>query len=117
IQEFIDYCREQFTENDQELNNIKKFERQYRDKTPIWWYTYECFLYPMLNRALRLMDVDIIIKMGFFIDDLHRHIGKLHSEQFGSQNSNNILTVYRGQGISKTEFEKMTKTKGGLISF
>src|SRR5579871_4388359 len=117
IKEFIQYCREQFAENDKELNNIKKFEGKYRDETPIWWYTYEYFLYPLLNRALRLMDMDLIIKMGFFIDDLHRHIEQLHSIQFDENYSGGIFTVYRGQGISKVDFEQMTKTTGGLMTF
>jgi tetratricopeptide (TPR) repeat protein len=117
ITEFIDYCRDAFADNEPELKNVKKLERKYRDETPIWWYTYECFLYPMLNRALRLMDVDLIIKMGFFIGDLHRHIDELHKEQFDGHQSGTSLTVYRGQGMSKIEFEKMTATKGGLLSF
>jgi tetratricopeptide (TPR) repeat protein len=71
----------------------------------------------MLNRALRLMDADIIIKMGFFIGDLHRHIEQLHKKQFSGQQTGKSFTLYRGQGMSKTEFEKMNKTKGGLISF
>jgi hypothetical protein len=111
IKEFIDHCRAVFDENERELENVDKLQQNYRDKTPIWWYTYEYFLYPMLNRALRLMDVDIIIKIGFFISDLHRHIGRLHSEQFDS------FTVYRGQGILKTNFDSMTKINGGLMSF
>jgi hypothetical protein len=117
ITEFIDYCYEQFVENDRELGNIKKFEEKYRDETPIWWYTFECCLYPMLNRALRLMNADIIIKMGFFIGDLHRYIEQLHKEQFTDQNSNNSFTVYRGQGMSKIHFGLLTKTKDGFISF
>jgi tetratricopeptide (TPR) repeat protein len=117
ITEFIDYCRGVFVENGGQLKNIKKFEQKYRDETPIWWYTFQCFLYPMLNRALRLMDMDIIIKMGFFISDLHRHIEQLHKKQFSGQNSSKSFTVYRGQGMSKVDFERMTKTKGGLISF
>jgi tetratricopeptide (TPR) repeat protein len=115
--EFIKYCREVFVDNTSELKNIKKLEQKYRDETPIWWYTYECFLYPMLNRALRMMDVDIIIKMGFFIGDLHRHIEELHKEQFGDHNSHKNFTVYRGQGMSTTDFEQLTKSKGGLLSF
>jgi tetratricopeptide (TPR) repeat protein len=71
----------------------------------------------MLNRALKLMDLDVIIKMGFFVCDLHRHIEKLHSEQFDGHHSNKTFTVYRGQGVSKADFEKMKKTKGGLTSF
>jgi tetratricopeptide (TPR) repeat protein len=115
--EFIEYCREVFDKNQWELNNVDKLQRTYRDQTPIWWYTYECFLYPMLNRAIRQMDVDIIIKMGFFIGDLHRHIEQLRKEQFGGKHSGKTFTVYRGQSISNTAFEEMSKIKGELISF
>ena len=117
IKEFIRYCREILIDSELELENIKKIERQYRNKTPIWWYTCDCFLYRMLNRALRIMDVEVIIKMGFFIADLHRHIEQLHSKQFDTQNSKLILIVYRGQSMSKNHFEKLTKAKGGLLSF
>jgi tetratricopeptide (TPR) repeat protein len=115
--EYIDYCRKIFRENQHELDHVIKLKRNYRDHTPIWWYTCQCFLYPMLNRALRLMDGDIIIKMGFFIDDLHRDIQQLHQEQFGGQQTGKTFTVYRGQGMSKTAFEEMSKTQGGLVSF
>ncbi|UJR38457.1 hypothetical protein I4U23_031125 [Adineta vaga] len=117
MNEYISYCRDIFADNKNELLNVEKLEHQYSSQTPIWWYTYECFLYPMLNRALRLMDGDIIIRMGFFICDLQRHINELHQEQFGSQYSPASFTVYRGQGLSKADFEQMSKTKGGLISF
>ena len=117
IQEYISYCRYVFAKNQRELNKIDRFECEYRDKTSIWWYTYECFLYPMLNRALRLLDADIIVKMGFFISDLHRHIAQLHQQQFGGANSNNNFKVYRGQGMLTTDFEKLQQTKGGLLSF
>jgi tetratricopeptide (TPR) repeat protein len=117
FQEFIHYSRQKCAENESELQNIKKLERKYRDQTPIWWYTYECFLYPMLNRALRTMDANIIVKMGFFISDLHLHIEKLHSDQFNGQNSGNTFTVYRGQSLSKADFDSMMKAKGGLMAF
>jgi hypothetical protein len=71
----------------------------------------------MLNRALRLMNADIIIKMGVFIGDLHCYIEQLYKEQFTGQNSNNSFTVYRGQGMSKIHFGLLTKTKDELISF
>jgi tetratricopeptide (TPR) repeat protein len=115
--EYINYCYEVYADNEGELKNVQKFEGEYRDETPIWWYTYECFLYPMLNRALRLMDVNIIIKIGFFIGDLHRQIEELHKEQFGDHNSHKNFTVYRGQGMSKGNFEQLMKTKGGSMSF
>jgi hypothetical protein len=117
IQEYVEYCRKVFADNDVELENIRKLKRKYREETPIWWYTYECFLYPMLNCALRTMDVNIMIMMGFFVTDLHRHIERLHIEQFGSHPQSQVLTVYRGQGLSMIDFDQMMKTKGGLMSF
>jgi len=117
ITEFSDQCRILLVDNEDELKNVQKLENKYFEKTPIWWYTHECFLHSMLNRALRLMDVELIIKMGFFIGDLHRHIEQLYNEQFNSHHSNNSFTVYRGQGMSKAEFEQMRKNNGGLTSF
>ena len=115
IQEFIDYCLDAFADNEAELKNVKELQRKYHQKTPIWWYTCEGFLYPMLNRALRLMDADVIINMGFFIGDLHRHITQLHAAQFNGTSA--TFTVYRGQGMSRADFEQMKKMKGGLLSF
>jgi tetratricopeptide (TPR) repeat protein len=117
ITEFIDYCRDALADNENQLNKVTELERKYDDQTPIWWYTYEFFLYPMLNRTLRLMDVDLIIKMGFFIGDLHRYIEQLHKQPFKGHHSDESFTVYRGQGMAKKDFEKMTDTKGGLIPF
>jgi Tfp pilus assembly protein PilF len=117
LHEYVDYCRAAFDDNEEELNNVDMFRRKYRDKTPIWWYTYECFLYPMLNLALRMSDVDIIIKMGFFINDLHRQIETLHKEQLRGYQAGGTFIVYRGQSLSKTSFDQLTNTKGGLMSF
>ncbi|CAF4251888.1 unnamed protein product, partial [Adineta steineri] len=117
IQDYLNYCRDAFADNEEEMVNIKRLESQYHNKTPIYWYTCQMFLYPMLNRALRLMDGDIITHMGFFIGDLHRQIEQLHKEQYADTTAADNFTVYRGQGLSTGDFEKMSKTKGGLISF
>ncbi|CAF1174345.1 unnamed protein product [Adineta steineri] len=117
MKEFITYCREVYNDNEHELININKLQATYKNKIPIWWYTWNAFLYRMLNCALRSMDVDMIIRMGFFINDLHRDIQRLHSGQFDGHRLRKIFTVYRGQGLSKEDFAEMTKTKGGLLSF
>jgi tetratricopeptide (TPR) repeat protein len=114
IKEFSEYCREEFVRDGREPKQVDKLEREYHNKTPIYWYTCDGFLYSMLNCALRFMDVDIIVRMGFFIKDLYRHIDQLHSKQCADRSSSE---VYRGQGLSKEDFEQMIKTKGGLISF
>lgn len=113
IDEFIEYCQKIFIDNENELKNVDQLARNYDQHSPIWWYTYECFLYPMLNRCLRTMDTNLIIKLGFFIGDLHRQIEQLHDRQFDQEQ----LIVYRGQGMEMEAFHKMAATKGGLLSF
>jgi hypothetical protein len=71
----------------------------------------------MLNRALRTMEVDIIIKLGFFVRDLHQHIVTLHSNQYGHPHSSPSFTVFRGQGMSQSDVDQLIKTKDGLLSF
>ncbi|CAF1497392.1 unnamed protein product [Adineta steineri] len=117
FKEFITYCREAFGDDKNELKNINQLEKAYKNNTPIWWYTWDAFLYPMLNQSLRSMNVDIIVRMGFFIKDLHLDIQRLHSEQFDGDQSSTTFTVYRGQGLSKEDFAEMIKTEGGLLSF
>ncbi|CAF1051780.1 unnamed protein product [Rotaria sordida] len=115
IKELVEYCRLQ---DDVSEQTIEKIEREYRNHTPIWWYTGPYFIYSMLNRGLRQMDVDIILKMGFFIRHLHQHITELHREQQSSKAAMpSKFQVFRGQGLSMKAFEKMKKTEGGLMSF
>jgi tetratricopeptide (TPR) repeat protein len=117
INEFLTYCQEQFAGNSFELKNVEKLRKEYRDHQAIWWYTNNCFLYSMLNRALRLMEVDLIIKMGFFVRDLHNQIAELHAEQYARQHGSDSFTVYRGQVLSEIGFDQLMKTQGGLMSF
>ncbi|CAF1216608.1 unnamed protein product [Adineta steineri] len=117
FKEFINYCREVYKDDENELKNVNLLKTTYKNNIPIWWYTWDAFLYRMLNQALRSMNVDMIIRIGFFTNDLHRDIQRLHSEQFEGHQSGTTFTVYRGQGLSKEDFTEMTKTKNGLLSF
>jgi hypothetical protein len=71
----------------------------------------------MLNRVLRAMKVDFIVKTGFFVQDLHNHVAALHVEQCAQHHHSNLFTVYRGQGLSQADFDQLMKTQGGLLSF
>ena len=110
------YCRGFYRDNKDELAIIDRFEESYRLESVLWWYTRNCFVYKMLNRALRTLDGDTIIHMGFFIHDLHQRIQQLHSEQSKVSDGKPFI-VYRGQGLSKTDFDKLMRMIGGLISF
>ncbi|CAF1510801.1 unnamed protein product [Adineta steineri] len=113
LKQFTAYCR-----NDNSVSpiNIDRFEKEYHAQLAIWWYTFPSEIYSMLNYALRSMEGDTIINMGFFIHDLHKQIQQLHQQQAHSYHGKPFI-VYRGQGLTKSDFEKLQKTKGGLMSF
>ena len=112
--ELVQLWREHYCENGSMLKIIDEFEQNYNSTMAITWYTKEVFTYSMLNRALRTMDTNVLIKMGFFLRDLHRQIERLHIVQSDSQVP---ITVYRGQAMNVNEFEKLRNSKGGLLSF
>lgn len=122
-EEFITFCRTQYAGKAAELKVIDEFEQFYprpsssedidEDPSPIWWYTRDCFIYSMLNKALRDQEIDIILKMGFFIFDVHQQIRQLHCAIMKRE----PFIVYRGQGMFNSEFEKVKNNKGGLLSF
>jgi tetratricopeptide (TPR) repeat protein len=114
--EFIDFCLKFYIQED-EINNVEKFKREYHNETPIWWYTSDFFLYPMLNHALRVMDMDVIIRMGFFVGDLHRQLEQLHNKQFGDHQSDSTFTVFRGQGLSNVSFKEIQEKNVSHILF
>ena len=114
LKELAEYCRDQGGIPEYE---IAKMEKEYGSHTPIWWYTAPYFLYTMLNRGLRLMDTEIIIKTGFFIRHLQQHMDKVHREQQTKNPVTTELEVFRGQGLSHEYFGKMKQSKGGLMAF
>ena len=78
VKDFIAYCR---NGNYGSLTNITRFENDYNANSAIWWYTFPSFIYSMLNDALRMLQADTIINMGFFIRDLHQQIEQLYKQQ------------------------------------
>ncbi|CAF0757993.1 unnamed protein product [Adineta steineri] len=113
--ELTEYCRHiQSCGGTKNVSSvIDEFKRDYDKHSPVWWYTRDCFTYDMLNKALRDQDAKTLIKMGFFLRDVHRRIEYLHSMK-----SLNQLIVYRGQGMHEDEFKKkILMNPSGLLSF
>ncbi|CAF1483194.1 unnamed protein product, partial [Adineta steineri] len=111
---FVNFCREYYADNNRMLDTTDQFEREYALHSPIWWYSKETFLYSIINRSLRILDVKIIMKIVFFMHDLHCQIEHLYQEWIDKPN---LLTVYRGQIVTQSDFEKLKKGQGGLLSF
>ncbi|CAF3676730.1 unnamed protein product [Rotaria socialis] len=116
MKDLIKFRLEEYRGNDKEIKIINEFQHAYRPENAISWYTRECFTYKMLNGALRTLNGDIMIRMGFFLCDLHQQIEKIHKTQVDKYHGN-IFQVYRGQGLTSTDFSQLEKNKNGLISF
>ncbi|CAF1199421.1 unnamed protein product, partial [Rotaria magnacalcarata] len=107
----VKFCQKQNISETQ----VNEFSRNYHSKSAVWWYTKEIFLYGMLNRGLRSLDMEAMCKLGFFIRSLHLQLKQLHQEQSASFQT--AFTVYRGQGLSQPDFQNLFDSKGGLLSF
>ncbi|CAF1256756.1 unnamed protein product [Didymodactylos carnosus] len=116
----VEYCQLQYIENENELKIINEFNKNYQSNKCIWWYTRNCFLYRILNKSFRIMDLNIIFKLRFFIIDMYKQLKQLHYEQYIKKSSllknMKILIVYREQGITKNELKILKENIGGLLS-
>ncbi|CAF0800437.1 unnamed protein product [Adineta steineri] len=114
IEEFFAYCDGISTVRPRDIEMLRN---EYHLHSPIWWYTHPCGLHNLLNYAIRVMDAEVMIRIGFFMRDLHQNITHLHSQQYPNYNRSSSFVVYRGQGLARADFEKLIKSKGGLLSF
>ena len=117
IKDFVTYFNQHHAYYDIDLKSVTAFAENYYSHTSIWWYTSPSFVYSILNKVLRNLETTTIVKMAFFIRNLHRQLEQLHKQQFNTYSTSQAFTVYRGQGLPDEDFEELRKTKGGLLSF
>lgn len=108
--EMIEFCGEKYAGNTIQLKLIEEFETNFQPGNAIQWYSrQDAFVYKMLTRALRIFDVDILYKLRYFIQHLHRYLE--------SSSDTSPLTVYRTIRVRKDLFEKVKSYQNGLLSF
>ncbi|CAF3307184.1 unnamed protein product [Rotaria socialis] len=91
------------------LQLLKPYKKSYSSDKALWWYTRQSCLYPLLNRALRMQDIDGIFAFRFFIRDIYN--------QLCYHRCATAVRVYRGQQISEVELKVFEKCVGQLVSF
>ncbi|CAF3803605.1 unnamed protein product [Adineta steineri] len=111
-QQMLDMCRNYYKQNKKELKKIEEFQQTYTRDKAIEWYTDECFLYKLLNKALRTEDIELLFNFRFFIIDLCSAI----EQENQLLKNNGTLTLYRGTQIPNEEFEKIKENIGKTIS-
>jgi hypothetical protein len=112
--QMIDFCRQTCAIQTTQLPIIDEFETTFHPSRSFFWYTRECFLYEMINKALRQPDPVALYKLRYFIRHLHNQISWT---AFLNGVLEKTLEVYRGQGIRTSEFNRLKNGVGGLLSF
>lgn len=115
LKELTTMCRTKHFSDDNQLKVINEFEKNYHLHSPIWWYTRDCFIGPMLSQALQTRDIEVIMRMSFFIKDLFQQMEKVQLD--AQKNARLPIVAYRSQHVSSDDFEKIKNIKGNLLSF
>ncbi|CAF1182382.1 unnamed protein product [Adineta steineri] len=101
IKELIDFSRQEYAENDEELKIINEFEKSYQKSQAIYWFSRKCFLSKMIDKALRIPDAEILYKLRIFIQDL--------CQQIENESIIKPLTVYLPQTIQRSDLDSLQK--------
>jgi tetratricopeptide (TPR) repeat protein len=106
--ELIDLCKIQYKDNTLQLKIVQEFDHSYSSDNALWWYTRDCFLYKILNKALRAQNIHILFLLRSFSRDIYQ---QLKQNQCPSR-----VRVYRGQLVSKNELTTLRKSLNQLMS-
>ncbi|CAF2081192.1 unnamed protein product [Rotaria magnacalcarata] len=106
--ELIELLRKEYEGNEYELKLVNEFGKGYESSRAIWWYTRDSFVYRLLNKALRVRNIEMKFLMRNIIGDIYT---KLLANQCEKP-----VTVYRGQIMSGDEIKQFRKSVGSIIS-
>ncbi|CAF1508606.1 unnamed protein product [Adineta steineri] len=99
-----------------QLKEIDDFERNYRPEEAIRWFSKDNFLYRLLNKSLRIEIIDDIVKMRYFINDLHNQLAELQLSFIESLNGEKEIILYRGLLMNFAQLDELRENFDGLIS-
>ncbi|CAF5167788.1 unnamed protein product, partial [Rotaria magnacalcarata] len=106
--ELINLCQKFYENNPKELSLVREFEQNYSSNQAVWWYTRDSFVYRLLNKALRVQNIDLLFLFRFFIRDIE--------VQLKQYRCSSLVRVYRGQLMSTDELDQLKMSLGEYIS-
>lgn len=109
-------CRRYYQNNTNELRLIDQFEKEYNKDQAIEWYSKECFIYKLINKAFRSEDLINLFIFRLFIGDLSESIASEHKLMLKLTNKT-VWNVYRGSQLSKEKLGKLKECEGRHYSF
>jgi len=112
-EDLICFARQYYANDQVESRKIDEFSIDYTADIAIKWYTRDCFIYRLLNQALRTRDMNILYTMRLLIMDIYLQLNKMKN---ANKNLPNIIHLYRGQAISHNEIEQLMLSVGNYVS-
>ncbi|CAF4263671.1 unnamed protein product [Rotaria socialis] len=101
-QKLVEFCKDEYADNEPQLEIIRGFERSYQSRKALWWYTRNTFVYKMLNKALRIQNTELLLLFRFVIRDIRQLLEKNQCQE--------PIKVYRYQTISTQELVNLEKS-------
>jgi len=106
--ELISFCQQYYKGNEMELSLLNEFEKYYEADRALWWYTREAFVYRLMNKALRVLNIDLLYLLRFVIRDIQQQLEKRKCSSF--------IRLYRCQLMSKEEIQLLKNLIGKYIA-
>lgn len=106
--ELTDLCKTVYQDNANQLKTLHEFEHNYLSSNALWWYTFDSFLFRLLNKSLHIINIDLLYSLQFFIHDLIRQLKK--------DQTSTIDYVYRSYLLSNDEFDLFKESVGEYMS-
>ncbi|CAF0828504.1 unnamed protein product [Didymodactylos carnosus] len=110
--ELLNIFETYYAGNSVEEDIIEEFKQTYKPTKAFWWYTKHCCLYKLLNKALRIQNMDILYPYAFFISDMYKLLKSEHIRYLSllKQRDETTLHVYRGQVVPERELTRIRES-------
>ncbi|CAF2954721.1 unnamed protein product [Rotaria sp. Silwood2] len=105
-----------FNDNQEILVQIDNFENTYHSNAAVQWYTRDSFVWRAINQALRSSNADAMFKLRYILTDIYAHLDECYRQMYRSFRISKAETFYRGQLMSREEFDLFKELRGSIIS-
>ncbi|CAM4799156.1 unnamed protein product [Rotaria magnacalcarata] len=106
--ELIAVCKKEYEGNKAGLEILREFQQDYSPNHALWWYTRDSFAYRLLNKVLRVQNIDLLFLFRFFIRDLQ--------QQFKDNQCTSRVCLYRRQLMPNDELQVSKDSTGSSTS-
>lgn len=106
--DFINLCRNEYKGNKVQLDIINQFNKNYTSDDAVWWFTRDTFVTQLLNKALKVQNIDLLFSLRFFLHDIEN--------QLQQYNCLTPIQTYRYELLTTQEFLLLKDSIGQFIS-